>query len=64
MTDHVRVVATAGTTELFDGDCGVVLQVLVPCPDEPHGSFRCACGAEILPRTPTAGQSAPKAPDS
>jgi hypothetical protein len=52
MTQHVRVIPSDDTTELLDGDCGVVLSVLKPCPDEPHRIFSCACGAEVHPRHP------------
>lgn len=52
MTEHVRVIPTADRTQLLDGDCGVVLTVLKPCPDEPDRVLRCACGAEIVPRHP------------
>jgi hypothetical protein len=52
MTEHARVIPTNDTTQLLEGDCGVVLKVLTPCPDEPDGVFRCACGAEVHPRNP------------
>lgn len=50
MTEQARVVPNDGPADLLEGDCGVVLSVLRPCPDEPHGTLRCVCGAEILPR--------------
>jgi hypothetical protein len=30
-----------------------VLTVLKPCPDAPHGTLRCGCGAEIVVRSAT-----------
>lgn len=34
------------------GDCGVVLQVHTPCPDDDGHLLHCGCGAEILPVAP------------
>jgi hypothetical protein len=50
MTEHVRVIPNEGTNDILTGDCGVVLTVVKPCPDAPHGNLRCACGAEIVAR--------------
>jgi hypothetical protein len=46
MTEHVRVIQTGDTTQLLDGDCGVVLTVLKACPrrTEQCAALRLRCG--------------------
>jgi hypothetical protein len=38
-----------GTPATLRGDCGVLLQVYAPCPDDDGHLLRCGCGAEALP---------------